>query len=300
MEIKIVITKENKEQILKLIDQLIDAEAEGVKAQSPSRVVFGFPEASRNVETEKWPHIDMVEIAEPEIREARFGAWGMFNSFVPGKAALRVLITLVDRNDEKSVRLSSLIDACMTYFSRSKLYEYRGFPKKISESSRARLATHLIRPYYEMGLMRKCDDGKDPSIMITKEGLDFARMQNPLLDRNDRTTYLSEEEGKWMINHLKTLDEMGYKEFSLLRELTYFLSAKERNFEDIVKWFKENRAFVDWLRNGSRYENDPKAFSRQLENVARTFASGKIALLRELGVVSNERATYQVLKGLEA
>jgi len=300
MEIKIVITKENKEQILKLIDQLVEREAEGITAESTSSPVLGLAKALTRAESSNLPAIGKIKVAKPDITESRFGAWGMFNSFVPGKAALRVLISLLDKNDGKPVTLSSLIDACMTYFSRSRLYKYRGFPKKTTESSRARLAMHLIRPYYEMGLMKVFGDGKDPHIMITEEGLDFAQLQNPLLDEYDKTKYLSEEEGKWMINHLKGIDKMGYKEFSILKELTHFLGSEEKNFEDIVNWFKSNRAFVDWLRSGSRYENDLEAFSRQLQNVARTFASGKIALLRELGVVSDSRATYQTLLSLEA
>lgn len=303
MEIKIVITKQNKERILGLIDQLVECEAEGIKAESAGRNI---PSLSTEVEisespnflTER-PRVRNLAFAEPEITDRKFGSWGMFNSYVPGKAALRVLINLLSQNSGKAVKFSELIDACITYFSRFGLYRYRGFPKKTSESARTRLAAHLIMPYHEMGLIRVYGNAKDSDVTITKDGLDFADLKNPLLDEDDKTKSLSKEESMWLKNHLKKIDRLGYKEFSLLRDLTHFLAKGEPQFERIAGWFKENQSFVDWLRSGSRHRDNPKAFLRQLQNVSRTFASGKIALLRELGVVSSARATYNVLQNLE-
>lgn len=300
MEIKIVITKQNKEKVLKLIDQLVECEAEGIAGESRDRTVFEPAEVSISPNfLRELPEVESIKVAEPEIEESMFGTWGMFNSYVPGKAALRVLTNLINKNGGKPVRFSDLVDECITYFSRSGLCKYRGFPKKTSESARGRLATHLILPYHEMGLMRVHGDKKDPHVMITHEGLAFAKLQNPLLDGGDKTKFLSEEESEWLISHLKRIDKLGYKEFSILEGLTHFLASADKRFEDIVNWFKSNQKFVDWLRTGSRYKDDPKAFSRQLHNVARTFTTGKIALLRELRVVTASRAEYRVLRSLE-
>lgn len=300
MQIRIVITKHNKEQILKLIDQLVEWEAKGIAAESTGRMVFKPAEVSTSPNfLRELPRVESIKVAEPEIKESIFGTWGMFNSYVPGKAALRVLMNLINENGGKPVRFSDLVDECITYFSRSGLCKYRGFPKKTSESARGRLATHLILPYHEMGLMRIYGNKKDPHVMITKEGLAFAKLQNPLLDGGDKTKLLSEEESEWLISHLKRIDKLGYKEFSILDGLTHFLASADKRFEDIVNWFKSSQKFVDWLRTGSRYKDDPKSFSRQLNNVARTFATGKIALLRELGVLTASRAKYQVLRSLE-
>jgi len=239
--------------------------------------------------------LENIKFAEPNIKQKGFGAWGMFNSFVPGKAALRVLINLIKKNNGEPIKFPEMIAECMTYFSKSGLYKYRGFPKKTSESARGRLAAHLITPYHEMGLMRIEGDRKDRFVMITKEGLSFAMLQNPLLDGGNKNMSLSEEESKWLLSCLKRIDDLGYKEFSILERLTHFLNGSERKFRDIVDWFKGNEDFVNWLRVGSRYRDIPKAFSRQLDNVATTYASGKVALLRELGIVSGSRATYRVL-----
>lgn len=302
MEIKIVITKQNKEKVLKLIDQLVECEAEGKIGESSYTTTFE-PATEISLSSsflKELPEVESIKFAEPEIKESMFGAWGMFNSYVPGKAALRVLVSLINKNGGKPVRFSDLIDECITYFSRSGLCKFKGFPKKTRESARGRLATHLLLPYHEMGLMRVHGDKKDQHIMITKEGLAFAKLQNPLLDGGNTKKFLSEEESEWVINYLQKIDGLGYKEFSILRGLTRFLADSEKQFEDIVNWFKNNPSFVNWLIAGSRYKDDSDAFSRQLQNVARTFASGKVSLLRELGVLSASRATYQVLRSFEA
>ena len=299
MEIKIVITKKNKEKILKLIDQLVEYEAEGMIMEPSTKTTLKPLEAYQSENfLKELSTFENIKLAEPEIKQRNFGAWGMFNSYAPGKAALRVLMNMLNENAGNPIKFSRLIDECMTYFSRSGLYKYRGFPKRISESARGRLATHLILPYHDMGLMKVYGGIKDGHIMFTKKGLAFAKLHNPLLDEKGKTKPLSEEEGEWLISYLKEIDGFGYKEFSLLKGLTEFLAGSERQFEDIVDWFKSKKDFVEWLRQGSRYKDDPKAFSRQLNNVARTFASGKVALLRELGVVSSARATYKVLQNL--
>ena len=301
MEIKIVITKKNKEKILKLIDQLVEYEAEGMIVEPSTKTNLKSLEAyqSENLLKELSTFED-IEFARPEIKQKEFGAWGMFNSFAPGKAALRVLMNLLNENAGNPIRFSRLIDECMTYFSKSGLYKYRGFPKRMSESARGRLATHLILPYRDMGLMKVYGGPKDGHIMFTEEGLAFAKLQNPLLDEKGKTKPLSEDESEWLISYLREIDGLGYKEFSLLKGLTEFLAGSERQFEDIVNWFKNKEDFVEWLKASSRYKDDPKAFARQLDNVSTTYVSGKVALLRELGILSTSRATYKVLSTLEA
>lgn len=300
MEIKIVITKKNKEKILALVDQLVECEAEGTTTETITGTDFKSLESYQSPNFVKdLSNLENTKLAEPEIRQSKFGAWGMFNSFVPGKASLRVLINLVSRRNGEPVKFLEMVDECVTYFSKSGLCKYRGFPKKTSESAKGRLVTHLILPYDGIGLMKIEGSGKDSLVMITKEGLSFVKLQNPLLDGSDKTKSLSEEECEWLVSHLKRIDDLGYKEFSILESLTRFLSGADRKFEDIVGWFKGNEDFVAWLQAGSRYEHDPKAFLQQLDNVARTFASGKIALLRELGILSNKRATYKVIHRLE-
>jgi len=300
MEIKILITKQNKERILKLIDELVECEAEATVTASAEKEILTAPRiASSPAFIKEVPEVENIETAEPCISKNEFGSWGMFNSYIPGKVALRVLLHLINENKGKPVRYQDLVDECISAFSRAGLGNYRGFPKKTSDSARGRLAWHLIWPYYEMGLIKVDEDKSDQFVTITREGLEFAKLRSPLLDNSKRQQALSTEERRWLLTHLRKIDKLGYKEFTILNELTEFLSSGNRRFKHIVNWFKSNKEFESWIRQGSRHKDDPKALARQLHNISTTFASGKIALLRELGIVSDSRAKYTVISDLE-
>jgi hypothetical protein len=149
-----------------------------------------------------------------------------------------------------------------------------------------------------MGLISICEEKDKQLVAITKEGFEFANIPNTLLDYGQEQQVLSEEESKWLLGYLRKIDRYGFKEFSLLKSLAEFLATGNKKFEDIVNWFKTNKEFVDWVKARSRYKDNFKAFSRQLHNISTTFAAGKIALLRELRIVSASRAKYHVLKGI--
>lgn len=298
MEIRIVITRQNKERVLELIDALVECESEAL-ADSSKIEVLSIDQSSRPAELLKeTPQTQNISLADPEIEEEKFGAWGMFNSYLPGKASLRVLINMMSKNSGNAVKFWNLIDECASEFWRLKL-RYRGFPKKTSDSARSRLAMHLVWPYGEMGLMRIFGEKKDPLVAITKHGQEFAALRNPLIDEG-KGRPLSPEEQKWMLSHLKRIDELGYKDFTVLKEVAEFLKQGNKDFKDIVNYFRTGKEFEPWVLQGSRHRDSPKAFARQLQNVSRTFASGKIALLRELGIVSDSRAKYKVIGTMEA
>lgn len=297
MEIKIVITKENKDEVLKLIDQLVESE---------NRVISDKPvnnfdnnlihKKSEGLITEQLPDIEEKDFGEPIIEEHIFGTWGLFNSYVPGKTGLRVLINLMRQNDTGTINFSELIDKCQETFIKLNLGKYRGFPKKTSESAQNRFENHLLLPFNSMGLIRLLGEGKEKTVLITKSGYEFAQLDNGLLDKGDKKKYLTEEESNWLINYLKEINEKGFREFSILKNLTDFISTKKRNFAELTEWLKKKDEFKNWLRKGSRYEHDPKAFEKQLENVSRTMITGKIGLLRELGVLGDKRGEYKLLK----
>lgn len=300
MEIKVLITKQNKEKVLKLIDELVECEAEATAVASNQKEILSSIEPSQSASLIKEiPKGEGINVAEVEVQQKKFGSWGMFNSYVPGKAALRVLLHLMDKNDGKPVKYSDLVDECVVEFWKAGL-RYRGFPKKTSESAKGRLAMHIIWPFYEMGLIRVFKEEGNQTVAITRDGLEFAHLPNPLLDQGAKEKGLSSEEREWLLAHLKKIDEKGYKELTVFEDLVAFLSKRDRSFGDIVNYLQANKEFESWTRQGSRYKDNPKAFARQLHNISTTFASGKIALLRELGVLSTSRATYQVLRNLEA
>jgi len=299
MEIKILITKQNKERVLKLIDALVEVEAEAITSPLQKDIFSSadLPQSKSFINEASDP--EDMNFGEANIEKKEFGSWGMFNSYVPGKAALRVLLQLMKKNEGKAVKYWDFVDECIVQFWRAGL-RARGFPKKTSESAKNRLAMQLIWPYYEMGLLSISGGKSDPMISITREGFEFANLPNPSLERGEKDKPLSSEERKWLLTHLERIDAKGYKELTVFEDLVAFLSAKDRCFEDIVNHVKANKEFESLVLSGSRHKNSPKAFARQMENIATSFASGKIALLRELGIVSPSRATYKIIGHLEA
>jgi len=299
MEIRIVITKQNKERVLKLIDELVECESEALASGPTKTEVISTSQSPLQVDLTTQSHdAQKISLAESEIKERKFGSWGMFNSYVPGKAALRVLINMMSKNGGEAVKFWSLIDECASEFWRLRL-RYRGFPKRTSDSAKSRLAMHLIWPYNEMGLIRIFGEEKNPVVAVTKDGEEFASLHNPLID-DGKGRPLSQKEQKWLLSHLKKIDGLGYKDFTILKGVIAFLAQGNRGFEDIVNYFQTDKDFGPWVLQGSRHRDSPKAFAQQLQNVSRTFASGKIALLRELGIVSDSRAKYKVIGTMEA
>ena len=299
MEIKIIITKQNKDEILKLIDQLVESESKAILAKTSDELnIRQFQNSDKLTLKKQIPPKASMIFADPIFEDCPFGTWGMFNSFVPGKVALRILIGLLKENNELPVRFSDLIDKCLEHFLRLNLGKYRGFPKKTSESARGRFANHLVTPFQSMGLIRFFGEGKERTLKITKSGFDFAKLENGLLDKVGKKKYLTREESDWLINYLIKIDNEGFKEFSILKNLTDFVSKKTRNFKELKNWLKEDKEFVNWLRKGSRYENNPKAFLTQLDNVSRTMLTGKIALLRDMEILNDKRGEYTVLRKL--
>ena len=69
---------------------------------------------------------------------------------------------------------------------------------------------------------------------------------------------------------------------------------------DLCKWFENNKKFCDYIYERSeRAQRDSQVLKQQIHNYARTFASAKISLLRELGVVRNKRNDYAITGDLK-
>lgn len=305
MEIKIEVTKKNKDKILKLLSELIDSEVEG-------SVGIGF---GRNKENEVQTNIvsrdnylsppsnvNNLEFGKPNICKSPYGAFAMFNSYIPGKASLRILAHLMAENKGKPIKYKDLIAKCVEIYEKTGLSKYRGFPnvgKKKKESSISRLEWHLIYPFDEMGLIQIREENFERLVSITREGLDFARIPNLLLDEGHDKSVLSDKEKEWLVEYLEKIESDGFEEYSVLSNLVEFLKTGKKNRQDIINWFMENKKIVDFIRESSRYKNDDDQFSKQLQNLCSTFVAGKIALLRELGTVLDKRGDYSAIKNLK-
>lgn len=242
---------------------------------------------------------------------AAVGSWGMFNSFFPGKASLRVLAHMMDNANTEFIILQDLIDKIKEILLQAGYNKLRGFPNNPEkENSIGRLVNHFIRTYTNMGLFNirvKTGNNKNVwnnkwseiEITLSKEGLEFARLHNRIFDYKESFQTLTKEEKEWMIAYLKRIDKEGYKEYTMLKNIFEFLKEGHNGKDDLWDWFQNNEVFRNYIKWWSRKKDDSEALENQIKNLSMTFAVGKIALLRELGIVNNKRNDYTIVEDLQ-
>jgi ribosomal protein L37E len=260
---------------------------------------------------------DLITDEETKI----WGSWLMFNSFLPGKALMRVIGWKIKSDNKEYISLHSVIAEFLFIVKKHNLYNLKGFPdvpkdnvrfaeilnKPEKNGSVRRLVHHFMKTFVNMGLMSiktkslsKRDIWSEKwekiEVGLTKEGLDFARLSNALFDGEDKNQVLSKVEREWLLSYLKKIDGKGYREYSVLKEVYLLLKSGKNGNKDLWNWFGNNKKFQDYIKNRSeRARDDEKIFKQQLTNYSRTFSSSKISLLREMGIVRNKRNDYTLI-----
>jgi len=243
-----------------------------------------------------------------------WGSWLMFNDFFAPKFLARVLAWKIKKENLDYVPLLSLIEDSVKVIKKYGLTELKGFPNKIKEPDNlqkdnavGRLVHHFLRTAVKMGFFEVRplnskvkdiwkEDWDKIEITLTKEGLEFAQLKNFIFDENKKEQILTPEERDWLLNYLKKIDRQGYREYHVLKEVYNFLKKGHNGNEDLWNWFENNKAYRNYiLQRSKRAQEDTKIFKKQIYNYARTFASAKISLLRELGLVKNKRNDYTII-----
>ncbi len=241
----------------------------------------------------------------PSKESRSVGSWGMFNSFFPGKAVLRILANYLSESKQEYMQLDKLLNTCSEVFKVHTLADYRGFPNDTTpdSSSMGRLVSHFIKTFTDMGFFHvRSKKGNDSiwnedlsniEITITKEGYEFAKLKNKIFDEGGEQI-LTNEERAWLLQYLKSIDS-DYREYNLLNAVYKFIKSGNNGKDELWDWFKHYPPFVTYVKDWSRKTKDPVEFKKQISNLAPTFASAKIALLRELGVIRNKRNDYTII-----
>jgi len=319
MELRIEITKENKERVFELISALLEEEATAVKPSfsmvkaQARRDYLSVPDNIEGLENGS-----VVRYGTPEDRKLQLvGTWGQFNSFFPIKAALRIIANLLSESKKGSVNLREFVFRCIDIFRKvkinnKKLRKYRGFPLRKKDSATGRFVWHFLIPAQEMGLIKitksSLDYGGVPYspndwnkvyITITREGLEFARLKNPLFDGGGMEQVLEKDERDWIIKFLKEIDRKGFKEYTLLKDVFEFLKKGHNGKEQLWSWLENDSRFIEYVKSWSRKAKTPNELKKQIAGLARTFSASKIALLRELAIVRNKRGDYTIINELK-
>ncbi|MBR9677024.1 hypothetical protein GOV04_02690 [Candidatus Woesearchaeota archaeon] len=244
-------------------------------------------------------------IADDETKT--WGAWLMFNDFFAPKFLSRVLAWKLHKESSDTIVLSNLMSDSINLISKHNLSHLKGFPNLKKDKEGSRLVHHFLRTFANMGLVtaepieKAIDDvwkekWNKIKVSLTKEGLEFAQLKNNVFDEGKTEQILTPEEKDWFVDYYKKLDKKGYKEYSVLEEVYNFLKSGNNGNKDLWSWFENNEKFKQHILSRSeRARNDEKKFKKQLYNYARSFASAKISLLRELGIVKDKRNDYTII-----
>ncbi len=315
MELTIKITKENKEKIFTLISAILEDERPtSIQSNKSSSKInyLATPEHLDNLPPGSVAHYGTNE----DDRLKLVGTWGQFNSFFPVKAALRILGNMIAYTSNRFIRLDNFIDQCIDVISKTKisgkrLGGFRGFPSRSKDSAIGRFVWHFLTPTFEMGLItiqseehviamipHSQNDWSKVAVSLTQEGYYFASLQNPVFDNMSKNQILSQEEKKWLINYLIKINQDGFNEYSILFGVYSTLLQSNNDPVKLWNWFENNTDFINYIKSWTTKINDENALNQQILNLSRTFASSKIALLRELGIVRDKRGDYSIIGDL--
>ena len=301
LELRITITPENAEKVIRLMREIVGSEEILKIGRSEPKV------AANEVTSYLRPPPELSSLKHGKIllsgAAEYVGTWGQFNSFFPIKAVLRVLSNIMSEHNASPINLQILVDESIKAFKKAHLKKFRGFPKHYrKESSIGRLVWHFMTTAHEIGLISLEGMDNIPTscwdevyVSVTKEGYEFASLENQILDLNRTQQILTNAERDWLIDYLRKIDNLRFKEYSTLKGV---YSELQKGNTDIAGWFEKNDIFSTYVRSWSKKKDDPTAFARQLETLSTTFAQSKIALLRELGIVRNKRNNFAILNPL--
>jgi len=322
MELRIEITQKNKERVFAVISKLLELE------QQPSSLSPGEAERSSQEQASQENQVTQMQdllSAPPKItnlpayslgkcssptRPQLVGSWGQFNSFYPVKAACRIVANSIALGREDNLRLDRFVLASLSEFKRRKMERLRGFPSSGKATAAGRYVWHFLTTAYEMGFLtlrtapgvkdtmpESLSDWEMSFVGISDKGFEFARFDNDVFDHSNNVQVLSGDESSFILNHLKEIDSKGYREFSLLRDVYRFLGEGHDGKDDLRHWFEGNQSFRDYVASWSRKlgPGSEAEGSKQLSNVASTYAASKIALLRELRLVDYRRNRYDIV-----
>jgi rubrerythrin len=236
-----------------------------------------------------------------------WGSWLMFNDVFAPKFVCRILIWKLFNEKKEQIILKDLMNEVINSVRIQQMSKYKGFPNLKKDPNGSRIVNHFLMTFYNLGLIdakilnEKTEDiwqenWNNISITITKEGYEFAQLQNNLLDYKKEEQILTIEEKNWLIKYFKKIDEQGYKEYSTLKEVYEHLKNGKNGNIDLWTWFENNKKISEYVKSRSKKaQSDEKIFKQQLSNYAKTFSSAKISLLRELGVVKDKRGDYTII-----
>lgn len=288
------------------------------KAESPKVFVpqpadkhcLGLVSLPRDTKTVEPPSDADLRFIFPEAGPEKNWLWGQVNRIFPIKIGIRYLAAALGENQtidlnafrEMNLRCPALIEERLRNYEMNKGIDRdkcisTGLPGAAANDfkSHERYRNQFLAVYRKDGKLDGAlplhkfvnvvvENGK-PRIGITKAGLDFALLENPVLDREDFSVSLSDAEKAFYITHMRNCMPGEYAGIKwVLSEIKEGKSRDEIN-SDMAAHFGQA-----W--------NSPSA------EFITTQRAGMIARVSELGLITKEKTGVKVKyliaeKGLE-
>lgn len=229
--------------------------------------------------------------------------WGQYYRFLPVKLATRVLANL---SDQKLPKLYDFFDACT-----AEALKIRPMLVKIDKKERIEQGEKLsasfptnedksMKRFANQYLMYvRSSDGKLDGMMpclkfanmtvednnirigLTKFGLEFSRLQNPILD-NTGTQALSQEEKEFLFNNIADNLPKEYEHMmTAISAISSGINSRDELNQTLSKFYSKHHNGDEWS-----------------EAVVNTMRSGLFSRMTELGVINREKKGRNVIYDL--
>lgn len=267
----------------------------------------------REVHTVRPPNEDRIMLVAGKNSDCRFWVWGQVNRIFPLKFSVRMLANLLKQNNTDTISLKSFKDITAT--------NARSFGLKLVEFEKMKHAKRAERvsaglPVGEEGFksearfkshflvtVRTADDSKlvldgalakylfaniegvdkEEKIGITKAGLEFAQLENPIIDKSEYNFTLSDAEVDYYLRHVAEHVQGEYKAIKLIISL---IKKGVNRREDI------NEALIKYCSE----------WSPEIRNTQRAGLMSRMFELKLLERQPDEKGvgvTYKISKGAE-
>jgi len=266
------------------------------------------------LEKSKWPLQAIVaptnvtpKILSPPEDSALMGGllWGQFYRFLPLKPALRILAFQSQESLPTFATFKEVASGVAQTLGTILLKEDKRLGRKAGEKYATSFpeATEKSQKRYAnqfLGYVRTNDsklDGMLPNLKLiniindsgvlkvglTQQGIEFARLSNPVLDQEMKSSPLSEEEAMFLIKHIvKNLQDEALHMKVMLRQLNEGVSSRSQLNAKMALFY-------------SKYEEKDEKWSEACIN---TMRAGLLSRIVELGLVKKTKAGLEVKYGL--
>ena len=210
-----------------------------------------------------------VEVHDSKNIKSKYTLSGFWNKFLPVKITLRVLASMQNEKKEpvlldflqenasnEARRLGQVLVRKEKGSGRKRGDRlFTGLPvKRNSEKSRLRFKTHFVGSLSRgkidgmpgtLGLIHifKGNNGKD-YVSITEQGLQFTKIPNSIIDKNDFSSPLSEEEKKFLVEEIRSQLPNEYDSIISVLKL-----IEDGNTETKSLLSELERTYPDWSKN---------------------------------------------------